>query len=169
MTQPEQPEPDSLRIELQEALATFRHQSSLQIQTVGFLISADSILVAYGFSQRLSSVLLIASLMPVSVLLAIIYTARNLTPVAYVAIKLERQLSITQTPLIATWVRMRDDSPISSVEDISKLDATTIRSLVFGFPWYLLKSLKVRLVLATFIGQLFLFLISIAVFHYRFM
>lgn len=164
------PDDESLRLELREAIATIRHQIALEIQTVGVIISAGAILVAYGFSQRLSGILLIASFIPIAILLVFIHVNKGLVPVSYIAIKLEKRLSIVEDPLMTTWILMRDDFPFSQVEDIDNLDEATVRSYVKqAIPWYLLRSQKCLLVLAIFIAQVCLFVVSLAVFNYRFM
>jgi hypothetical protein len=164
------PDDESLRLELREAITTIRHQIALEIQTVGFIISAGAILVAYGFSQKLSGILLIASFIPIAILLLFIHVNKGLLPVSYVAMKLEKELSITRDPLITTWMRMRDDFPVSLIADIDKLDQANVNFFARQvIPWYLLRSQKCLLVLAVFIGQVCLFITSLTIFHYRFM
>src|ERR1700733_8642105 len=97
------PDSESLRLELQEAIATFRHQISLLIQAVGFIAAAGSILLAYGFSQKLSSALLVASLMPLGILLSYYTIMTGLAPICYVAMRLEAKLSLFDEPLMTIW------------------------------------------------------------------
>jgi hypothetical protein len=42
---------DSFRIELQEAIATFRHQIAQLSQLLGIIITADAILLGYAFAR----------------------------------------------------------------------------------------------------------------------
>jgi hypothetical protein len=68
MVAPEAPDNESLRIELQEALVTYRHWVSQLTQAAGFFTTADVVLAGYGFSQRLAIILLAASAFPMLIL-----------------------------------------------------------------------------------------------------
>ncbi|HET9257360.1 MAG TPA: hypothetical protein VFO16_19460, partial [Pseudonocardiaceae bacterium] len=59
----------SMQIELQEALGTYRHWISQLTQLTGFFLAADGLLLGYGFSQRIASILLVASFSPVFILI----------------------------------------------------------------------------------------------------
>jgi hypothetical protein len=162
------PDSESLRLELQEAITTFRHQTGLLIQALGFILTADSVLLAYGFAQRQSGVLLVASLMPIALLIVLIQFMVGLVPICYVAIKLERKLSLREEPhlaLVATFVQTRDDLPFSSLENIENADVPKVHDSVL----VVLKSRKSLILLCAFAVQLCLVVISITVFHYRFM
>jgi hypothetical protein len=109
MADAQAPSPESLRLELQEAITTFRHQWAQLLQALGIIISADAILVSYGFSQKLSGVLLVASLMPLVALSAYATIMGSLVPICHVAISLEQKLSLHDVPFIGTWVKTRGD------------------------------------------------------------
>jgi len=167
---PKQPDPESLRLELQEAITTFRHQIALLMQGIGFVVAADAILLAYAFSQRLSGVLLIASFMPIAILLLFGQTMTGLVPVCYVAMKLERKLSLLEQPLIETWIKTRDDLPFSSTQDIDNVTDSDINAVLSSFlPWWVLKSRKSMLLLLIFAVQFCIFLVGLLCYHYRFM
>jgi hypothetical protein len=102
-----QPPPDeeSLRLELKEAITAFREQAGHMTQGIGFTVAADSALLAYGFSQRISGILLIASVMPILALFVFFLFRHVTTPSVYVAIVLERQLRLESAPLMATHAR----------------------------------------------------------------
>jgi hypothetical protein len=170
MTDRHQADSDSLRLELQEATTTFRHQVNLLIQGFGFIATADSALLAYGFTQKESGILLVASMMPIVVLFIYFAIITGLIPIAYVAMRLEKKLSLYEESLITTWVLTRDDLPFPSVEAVDRFDDPALRSTAFNaMPWYLLKSKKGLALLGVFIAQLILFLISIIVYNFRFM
>lgn len=48
------PDEESLRLELQEAIAMVRHLTSLVTQAGGFITTADVVLISYGFAQKLA-------------------------------------------------------------------------------------------------------------------
>lgn len=121
------PSDESLRLELQEAIATFRHQIVQLVQALGFSITANSVLLVYGFSQRLAAVLLAASLVPIATLFIYIQIMTGLLPICYVAIRLELKLSLRQDPFIGTWARMRKDLPFSSLANLTDLEDPNIR------------------------------------------
>jgi hypothetical protein len=62
------PDNEALRLELQEALATYRHWVTQLTQVVGFTVAADVVLISYAFSQRLAGILLFASAVPILIL-----------------------------------------------------------------------------------------------------
>jgi hypothetical protein len=163
-------DPESLRLELQEAITTFRHQLGLLIQALGVIITADSILVAYGFSQRRSGILLVASLMPIAVVIIYFAIISGLIPITYVIMRIERELSLREESFMATWVLTRDDLPFKSMGNISKLDDPQIReSVLQAPPLYLFKDRKTLALLGAFIVQFTIFLISLTLYHYEFM
>lgn len=75
-----QPDTESLRLELKEAIAAFNAQLSLIAQSLGFLIAADVVLLGYGFAQRRSAIFLLACLLPVIMLIVLIDLAARLPP-----------------------------------------------------------------------------------------
>ena len=170
MSDPQPPDAESLRLELQEAIATFRHQLALLMQAFGIIVTADSALVAYGFAQKKSGILLVASLMPLAFLVLFLEIITGLTPVAYVARRLERKLSLHGEPLITTWVLARDDIPSASTEEMDKLANPKLRdSVVRSLSLHVLKSRKSQALLGTFIVQFSIFWISVGLYHYHFM
>jgi hypothetical protein len=170
MTSQRLPSDESLRLELQEAITTYRHQIVLLSQSLGITVTADSILLGYGFAQRLSSVLLVASLMPLAALFIYIQIATGLIPISYVAMRLEWKLSLREAPFIGTWARMRDDLPFSSLVNIGDLEDPKIReSMLHVPPWFFFRGVKTWILLLAFTLQLGLVLISLTVYHYRFM
>jgi hypothetical protein len=165
-----QADADSLRFELQEATTTFRHQVALLIQAFGVIATVDSALLAYGFAQKESGILLVASMMPIVVLLIYFAIISGLIPVAYVAMRLERKLSMHEESLITTWVLTRDDLPFSALGGIDSLDDPTKRDALLNMvPLYLLKTQKGLALLGTFAAQLILFVASIVSYHFKFM
>jgi hypothetical protein len=165
-----QPDAESLRLELQEAITTFRHQIALLIQALGVLVTADSLLLAYGFSQKQSAVILIASLMPIAALAVFIAIMYGLIPIAYAGIRLEEQLSLHHAPLIASWVNVRKDLPFAEFKDVDDWSSPEIEKALSDIsPWYLLHNYKSYLLLTAFAVQLFLCIVSTVAFHYRFM
>jgi hypothetical protein len=170
MSDLQMPDAESLRLELQEAIATFRHQLALLMQAFGIVVTADSALMAYGFVQRKSGILLVASLLPLALLILFFEVITGLTPIAYVAMRLEQKLSLHGEPLIRTWVLSRDDIPSISSEVIDKLSDPKLRaSVVRTLSWHVLKSRKSQALLVAFIIQFSIFWITTILYHYRFM
>lgn len=163
-------DPESLRLELQEAITTFRHQLGLLIQVLGIIITADSLLVAYGFAQRRSAILFVASLMPIAAAIIYIVIMKGLTPIAYVIMRLERTLALRDESFMTTWILSRSDLPFRALGGIATLDNPQIREPVLqSWPLYLFKDPKVLMLLAASIVQFALFAVSLSIFSYRFM
>jgi lipoprotein signal peptidase len=72
MKETEPPDAESLRLELREAITAFQNQLTLMAQSIGLIITADTLLLAYGFVQKRSGILLLASLLPI-VMLVVFY------------------------------------------------------------------------------------------------
>jgi hypothetical protein len=104
MTSERRADPDSLRLELQEATATFRHQVTILTQGFGVIATADSALLAYGFTQKDSGIFLVASMMPIILLIIYFANINGLISIAYVAMRLEKKLALNEESLITTWV-----------------------------------------------------------------
>jgi hypothetical protein len=83
MSDPQLPDAESLRLELQEAIITFRHQNAQLFQALGVIVTADAALLGYGFAQKLSVVLLVASLMPLAALSVYSTIMAWLVPICY--------------------------------------------------------------------------------------
>ena len=168
MANAQAPSPESLRLELQEAITTFRHQNTQLFQALGVIVTADALLLGYGFSQRLSSVLLVASAMPLAALSAYITIMSTLVPVCYVAKRLEHKLSLQDAPLIGTWAKIRRDltRALSDFEDLEDLETRKRLSVP---PWHFLWNTASLSLLAIFALQIGLVAISFFGYHFHFM
>jgi hypothetical protein len=174
------PSPESLRLELQEAVTTFRHQWSQLMQALGVSITADSALLSYGFVYKLAGVLLVASVMPLVALSAYTTTMTSLVPICYVAMKLEQKLSLHAAPLIGIWVKPRGDLPVAishfaelvkseQNRGFARLADPEVRDAALEVSaGYFLRNLAVLRIIAVFVLQIGLVIISIFLFHFRF-
>jgi hypothetical protein len=161
---------ESLRLELAEAIATFRDQAGRMTQGIGFIITADSVLLAYGFSQRESGILLIASAMPILALLVFIHFLRIATPILYVAMILEKRLRLNEAPLIGIHARMGFKQLYAFVvnsTDVASDDAFDSILKVSYRDW--IGRLIPLVLYCVFALQLALFIVSLVVYNYRFM
>jgi len=165
------PDPESLRLELQEAIITFRHQNAQLIQALGVIVTADAALLGYGFAQKLSIVLLVASLMPLAALSVYSTIMAWLVPICHVATKLEEKLSLDDyVPFIGTWVKTRSD--LSSVlSDFAPSKDREIRNSTLNVPRsrYFKTNRTSQALLAAFAAQIGLVVISLFVYHFHFM
>jgi hypothetical protein len=75
MVAPEAPDNESLRIELQEALESYRQYISQWMQGTGIFTAADVALVSYAFTQRIAVILLLGSAFPMLMLVSYMITA----------------------------------------------------------------------------------------------
>jgi hypothetical protein len=159
-------DPETLRLELQEAIITFRHQIGLLIQMFGIAVTADSALIAYGFAQQRSGIFLAASFPPIAV--AVIYFAiiTGLIPIAFAIMELERAFSLREEGFMTRWIMSRHDLPFRILRKrgvVANAEALPSR------PSYLIKDPKMLILAGTFAVQFFVFMISLTVYHYRFM
>jgi hypothetical protein len=170
MVAQETPDTESLRLELQEALAAFRHWSSQLTQTAGFVATGDVVLISYGFSQKLAAILLVASALPAALLSVYLMIGNIIIPLVGLILTIERKLQVRGDSLGATymWVGLRSMGlPHGTIEDLSDEE---VRRLDLSLPWHhwLWTPLPIILYAAT-IAQIGLFVLGLTVFHYRFM
>jgi hypothetical protein len=144
MVAPETSDNGSLRIELQEALVTYRQWATQLTQVAGFFVAADVVLVSYGFSQRLAAILLVASTVPMLILVMYMAIGSVNRPLVNLVLRIERKLLIQEDSLGAilaqTWLKWES---LWSTVPITLYTATAV--------------------------QVGLFVLSLTVFHYRFM
>ena len=162
------PNDESLRLELQEAIGTFRHWTSQVTQAAGFIVTGDVLLLSYGFSQKLAVILLLASASPMAILLIYLLILSVVTPLVGLILRLERRLLIREDSLGATYLRIHLRSIAATLGDIKNLDDEQIRNLDLGpLKGQLVKAIPAILYAAT-IAQVGLFILSLTVYHYRF-
>src|ERR1700759_5750402 len=102
MVAPEAPDNESLRLELQEALVTYRQLYSSFKQTTGILAAADVALLSYAFSQRIAIILLAAGAFPLFILVSWIVAGFQASPLINLVLKIERRLRIRKDSLGVT-------------------------------------------------------------------
>ena len=134
------------------------------------MLTANTLLLAYGFQSRVAGILLIASAMPLLIQGTKIYLVESSLPIIYTALVLERELALHTAPLIGT-LALKAPKPVTAIlGDDCDLSGTTVRDAVLGIPtrtW-----LGGRLSMTYYFcssAQVILFIVSIAVYHYRFM
>jgi hypothetical protein len=94
---------EAVRLELQEALVSFRQVGTFAVQVAGFIAAADSLLLGYGFAQRQSVILMVASLMPILLIVEAVWVLRGVIPIGYVAMVLEQELGLRIAPLATVF------------------------------------------------------------------
>ena len=148
-----------------------RHQNILMMQSLGIFVTADTLLLAYGFAQRRSGILFLASLMPLGMLFVYNELMASVAPISHVATKLEQILSLHEAPLITTFIYARHGRILSSL--LSNMegsyDSTTHRFAKRVPVRLLLKERISRALLLAFVAQLCLFIVSLTLSQYRFM
>lgn len=161
----------SMRMELQEAIGTYRHWISQLTQLTGFFLAANGLLLGYGFSQKIAGILLVASFAPVFILIMYLVILTFAGPVISLILRLERKLKIREDSLGATFVRVHyirsEIPPPGIIEDLSD---EQVRDLNLTRPWQdsCLDPIPIILYVCT-VAQIGLFVASLTVFHYRFM
>jgi hypothetical protein len=164
----EAPDNESLRLELQEAIVTYRHNVSQLTQVAGIIATADVVLVSYGFSQRLAAILLVASAAPIVVLILYLLVGSILTPLISLILRLERRLLIRKDSIGASFLRSYIRAvPHDLSGRIEDLNDEEVRDL--KLKWNTLWAPIPIILYAGTVVQIGLFVLSLTVFHYRFM
>jgi hypothetical protein len=168
MVAPEAPDNESLRIELQEALVTYRQWASQVTQANGIFIAADVALVSYAASQKLAVILLVASAFPIFMLVSWMITVSMVGPLINLILRIERRLRIRKDSLGATLARTVPAKMIpatgSHIEDLNDEEVRRL-NLKWESRWGVLPILYY----ATTAIHVVVFVLSVTVFHYRFM
>lgn len=172
MEKDEPVEPETRRLQLQQAIESLRHQQTLVVQMFGFLFTADALLLAYALTQRAAGILLAASLMPLGILVAIWRLQEQAIPYAYVAMYLERHLVPDRITLAATSLRTRHPVVYNRLEaalrmDDAKQQDREVRKAALSYTG-LFEHRSSWVLLAVFMLQLTIFVIALAIFNYRF-
>jgi hypothetical protein len=167
----EAPNNESLRLELQEALVTYRQWASQLTQIAGFIATGDVILVSYGFSQRLAAILLFASAFPMVILLMYLFIGSINVPLIGLMLRIERKLLIRGENSLATmFLRAEQRSVVPAVGAIEALSDEEVRHLDLSLARrkWIWTPVPIILYAAT-IAQVGIFVLSLTVFDYRFM
>lgn len=168
MAVPGTPDNESLRLELQEALATYRHWVTQLTQVTGFAIAADVVLISYAFSQRLAGILLLASAVPILILIMYMVVGSIACPLVDLVLRIERRLLIRQDSLGATYIHtyFRSMAPVLGGRRIEDLDDEEVRHL--NLKWDSLRSPISLILYTSTLGGIVIFVLCLTVFHYRF-
>jgi hypothetical protein len=94
-------------LQLASAIQQYQFFVGQFFQSLGFLIAADALLLGYGVNSRTSGAILLASFMPIAMLLVRIELGRQALVAAYVAILIEQQLGLSTDTLISTQIAAR--------------------------------------------------------------
>jgi hypothetical protein len=168
MVDREAPDNESLRLELQQALGAYQHWVTVLTQVNGFITAADVALISYGFSQRLAAILLVASGAPMLILAMYILVGSIASPLVNLVLRIERRLQIRKDSLGATYVHtyFRSTTPTLS-SHIEYLSDEEVRQL--DLKWERFWGPIPIILYAATVVQVGLFVLSLTVFHYRFM
>lgn len=168
MVTPEAPDNESLRIELQEALVTYRQLTSQFTQAVGIFTAADVALVSYAFSQRIAVILLVASAFPILMQVSYMTVASISGPLINLVLKIERLLQIRKDSLGATLARTAPAKMIPAVgSHVEDLNDEEVRDL--NLKWESRWSVIPMMLYPGIVIHVVLFVLSLTVFHYRFL
>lgn len=95
------------RVEVAQAIETFRTQFSWLIQIITLLVLADVTVVGYAISEQIASVLLIGAVFPIMIIYARNRVNRLMVPVIYSAISIEHEYGGTKSDwLMATFLAL---------------------------------------------------------------
>jgi hypothetical protein len=163
------PDNESLRLELQETLVTARHWSSLLIQTTGFLIAADVVLISYGFAQKLAGILLLASTLPLAILFIFQMVWTSVTPLLNLVLRIEKKLLIRGDSLGATFGRslLESRADFGPVDDLNDEEIASLSQKISGRRPY--RGPVPTACYASFVIHIAVFVLALKIFNYRFM
>jgi hypothetical protein len=127
-------------------------------------------LLAYGFSQKIAGVLFLASAMPVLVLLVYLLVMSAAAVIIITAVRLERELSIHENSLAVTYAKLHLEPMLSRFGSIETLTDGELLSITQNLSYRLWSRKSIPLILyAAIAAQVILALVSLTIYHYRFM
>jgi hypothetical protein len=135
----------------------------LGIQTAGFIIAANVVLIGYGFTQKQAGMFLIASTLPLVLLAVHIAGLSSSTNQIALAIRIEDELHIRETQSLA---RIYPRNYLRSTElQLEAVRAQGPRGRNLSLKLFIT---PVAIVLyAASLGQLGLFVLYLVLYHYR--
>ena len=95
---------DLLRDQWSQSVETSRYIMGLAVQSFGFLIAADALLVGYGLTQDQPEVLWVAAFMPVFMVVTTFLTTIVLSRFVATGTSIERELGLGQAGLMAQFL-----------------------------------------------------------------
>lgn len=106
-----------VKVELEQALETFRTQLSLLVQIVTILVIADATVVGFAVSTQIAGILLIGPLFPIMIIVITSIVFRLAKPVVYTAVSLEHKYGDRS----AAWLASTFLSSTVSTEYVAQL------------------------------------------------
>jgi hypothetical protein len=171
MTTVEPEDRDALRVQMQQAIETFRHLSTLFVQSAGFLIATDGLLFGYGLAQKKAVPLLIASLAPLAITVVLMLILSHGLPVGYVAVRSEQRLLPREATLAQTYLMTKYPLAYSWIAPSLEMEGDERNQMLANPPLRGMlgaKALALALVIGS-IAQLALFFVAQIWFDYPFM
>jgi hypothetical protein len=136
----------------------------------GFIATGDVLLISYGFSQKLAAILLLASVFPVIILLMYLLLGSMNISLINLMLRIERKLLIREDSLAAMFLRDQLESIAPAVGATEELSDEEVRRLNLSLSRRKWIRTPVPIVLYTAsIAQVGISVLSLTVFHYRFM
>ena len=130
-------------------------------------VAADVVLISYAFSQRLAGILLLASAVPILILVMYMVVGSIACPLVGLVLRIERRLLIREDSLGATYVHTYFRSMASVLSGrIEDLDDEEVRHL--PLKWDSLRSPIPLILYVSTLGGIVIFVLCLTVFHYRF-
>ncbi|MFE9694460.1 hypothetical protein [Micromonospora sp. NPDC005806] len=165
---------DVIGLQLQQSYESIRFVFGLAVQGVGILVAADSVLLGYGLAQRQAEFLLAAAIMPILIVLVGRVTITNAVPLAYVALRLERQSGDADTPTLgATYLRSKSPQLLHLLEEhLAAEHANEAPNLArdpLGHRWYRWHTMPNVILVVGSLAQVGIFVVALTVFRYPFM
>jgi len=158
------PDRDALRIELQEALGSVRHWQMVGVQAAGFILTADIVLIGYGFTQKHAGMFLLASTLPVILLAVHIIGISSSTNQIALVIRIEDELHIRETQSLAR-IYARNYLRLAGPQ-LEAVIAQGPRGRTLSLKWFITPEAIV--LYAASLGQVGLFVLCLVLYNYRF-
>jgi hypothetical protein len=109
-------------VQLSSAIQQYQFWAGQLVQSLGFLVAADAVLLGYGINGRTSGAILLAALIPLAMLVVRLEFGRQGLVAAYVAIELERRLDTDADSLISMQVATRYPRAYRALLEILRIE-----------------------------------------------
>lgn len=105
-----------LRDQWRYSIETFRFALGLMVQGIGFLVAADTALLAYGLKEKSAAVIAVGATIPLVMILTVLLVSLGTAPVAATAIRTEQKLAVMPFPLVSTFASIAGPGLVKSVQ-----------------------------------------------------
>ena len=126
-------EEEIVKLELDQAINTFKTQITLGVNILTILVIADVTLTGYAIREKSMGIMLIGIIFPIALIIISKIIKRLITPVIFTGYQLEKQFGPDHPLLITTFVRFLSKPSAIALDEILEKDIEEQTKLLQDF------------------------------------